>query len=501
MREIFRSLTAAAAWACVAGAPIAAAQPPIIKAVRAGDAETVRALVAEGADVNAAYGDGATALHWAVDRDDAALVGLLLSAGARAGAADDLGVTPLALACQNGNARLAKVLLDNRADPNAARESGETPLMTAARVGAVDVIKLLLANGADIDAMENFRGQTALMLAVVENHAPAVAGLIAAGASVTARTKNRFTPLLFAAQQGNVEIARLLLASGADANESAPDGIGGDTNARAFFKADTEATALLVAIDSGHERMASFLLEQGADVNRDGAGRTALHSAVQRAMPELARNLIARGANLDARLARPMPLLSRMIRQDTGVETNPIGATPFWLAASYCDTRIMRILAAAGANTVLTSQDGTTPLMVAAGVDFVDGQDKYGRRSYLVSTLPFQEAARDAVALGLELGGDINAVNDKGQTALHGAVYLGGTLLVQFLVDHGAKLDVVNKRGQTPWLITQGEYFSGSFFVHKETGELLAKLGADMTLGKDLGREWGRRRGDSAEPQ
>ena len=100
--------------------------------------------------------------------------------------------------------------------------------------------------------------------------------------------------------------------------------------------------------------------------------------------------------------------------------------------------------------------------MVAAGVDFVEGQDKYGRRWFTFDTRRFS-SARDAVAYCLDLGLDINAANDHGQTALHGAVYFGATRMVPFLVDRGAKVNVVNKRGQTPWLITQGEYRSGSF--------------------------------------
>jgi hypothetical protein len=128
--------------------------------------------------------------------------------------------------------------------------------------------------------------------------------------------------------------------------------------------------------------------------------------------------------------------------------------------------------------------------MVAAGVDFVEGQDKYGRRWYASDTAALQQAARDAVAYCLELGGDINAANDQGQTPIVGAVYFRSPAMVQFLVDRGAKVNVVNKRGQTPWLITQGEYRSGSFYVDKETGDYLVKLGADVTLGKDLGPQF-----------
>ncbi len=100
---------------------------------------------------------------------------------------------------------------------------------------------------------------------------------------------------------------------------------------------------------------------------------------------------------------------------------------------------------------------------------------------------PCSRPRATTVAYCLELGDDINAANDLGQTPIVGAVYFRSPAMVQFLVDRGAKINVVNKRGQTPWLITQGEYRSGSFFVDKETGDYLVKLGADVTLGKDLG--------------
>ena len=141
---------------------------------------------------------------------------------------------------------------------------------------------------------------------------------------------------------------------------------------------------------------------------------------------------------------------------------------------------------------MLTTEDATTALMVAAGADYVEGADKYGRR-WFDDNLPLEESALEAVKYLLELGLDINAVNDDRQTTLHGAVYLGGTALVRFLVDNGAEIDAINDRGQTAWMIAaKGEYRAGSFYTHKETGELLEQLGADTTLGEDLGRSFRR---------
>ncbi len=461
--------------------------PDLVAAARNSDYAAVRALLEGNADPDAAYGDGTTALHWAAHRDAHAIVADLLAAGADVNANDDHGVTPLSLACVNGNRGIVDTLLAAGADPNAARGNGETPLMTAARVGNLDVVRSLVAAGADPNAREATLGQTALMLAVAGNHIPVARLLLETGAEATARSTNRFTPLLFAAQQGNLEAADLLLSAGADVDESAPDGIGGNTNARTRFVPDTDAAALLVAIDSGHAEMARFLLARGADPDHDGAGRTALHAAVQRKMPEVVAALLEHGADPDPRLTKRLPFVSRRISQNNGMTPSNTGATPFFLAASYNDLESMKILVEGGADPMLRADDETTALMVAAGGDYVEGADKYGVR-WFGDNLPLQESALEAVKYLLELGLDINARNIHEQTTLHGAVYLGGTLLVPYLVEQGAEIDVVNVRGQTPWMVAaEGEYRSGSFYTHKETGEVLEQLGADTTLGEDLG--------------
>jgi uncharacterized protein len=458
----------------------------VADAARNRDVVRAQKLIAQHVDVNVPQGNRATALHWAAHWDDRQLAEMLIHAGGRVNASDDHGVSPLALACLNASSSMVKLLLDAGANPNTSTVVGETPLMVAAHTGNVDVVRMLLDRGADLSATEASAGQTALMRAVAENHPAVVQLLLAHRADPRARSRNQFTPLLFAAQQGNVDIAKLLLDAGADVNEAAPDGIAGDTNALRPFRPGTKAATLLVAIDSGHERMARFLLEHGANVNHNQAGRTALHSAVQQQMPSLIRALLAHGADPNARLERPLPLLSRVVGQQTGLEVDMIGATPFWLAASYGDVETMHILIAGGADPSVTTVDDTTPLMVAAGVDFIEGQDKYGRRWFSLDTSALQEKAMASVLYCLDLGNDINAVNDRGQTALHGAVYFGGTRMVPFMVEHGAKVNVVNKRGQTPWLITQGEYQAGSFIAHTETGDVLERYGADTQLGRDL---------------
>ena len=489
IRPILVALVAGGSMAMAIAA--GAAGPALIDAVKAEDHARVERLLAGGADVDAPQGDGATALHWAAHRDLRGLAELLIRAGADVDAADDHGVTPLALASLNASDGMVGLLLEARADANLRTTSGVTPLMTAARVGHAGVVRRLLRAGADPAATEAVRGQTALMWAVAEGHTQAAAVLLEVGGGATTRSANGFTPLLFAAQQGNVEVARLLLAAGADVGESAPDGIGGDTNARVLFKEGTESSALMVAIDSGQADVARFLIERGADPNHDGTGRTPLHSAVQHEMPDVVAALLAAGGDPNGRLEKPLPYVSRRIRQDNGLTPTTAGSTPFLLAASFGDVASMRLLVDAGADPFLTTDDGTTALMVAAGADYVEGADKYGVRSYPAYYETLQQRALAATRLCLELGLDVNAVNDFGQTPLHGAVYMGGTVIAPYLVEQGAEMDVINGRGQTPWMIAaKGEYRAGSFYRHKETAEVLEALGADTTIGSDLGRDW-----------
>src|SRR5713101_5354058 len=134
------------------------------------DTAAVRALVEQKVDVNAPGRDGTPALHWLVRVDDLDTARLLIRAGADASRADRYGLTPLYLACANGNAEMIRMLLEVGADPNTADPTGETALMTATRVGNLDAVKLLLDRGAALDAKDPEFQQTALMVAVRENH-------------------------------------------------------------------------------------------------------------------------------------------------------------------------------------------------------------------------------------------------------------------------------------------------------------------------------------------
>jgi uncharacterized protein len=476
----------------------AARDSRVADAAQKRDRAAVESLLNQHADVNSRQADGATALAWAAHWDDLDLADLLLHAGAQANTANDFGVTPLLLACENGASRMIAKLLAAGADPNTANATGETPLMTASRTGSVEAVRALLSHGAGVNANSNAAGQSALMWAVSERHAEVVRQLIEAKADVRARSKGGFTPLLFAAREGDVESARLLLAAGADANDSLPDG----------------TSALILASASGREAIAKFLLEHGVDPNASRVGYTALHAAVPKGELDLVTALLSHGANPNARLSAAPPaifgptggagsevgsgaLLLPSGRGDAvptargeagrgrAMRSSLSGATPFWLAAKYVNVPIMRALLAGGADPSLTIEDGTTPLMAAAGLTQFEGpRSKRGDVSQFRSNWD-EDDALETVRLLMELGADVNDANQLGQTALHGAAYLAANRLVRLLVERRAELNRQDQRGQTPFRVAEAHLnVSGQGVTHNpETAELLKQLGADMRLG------------------
>jgi len=289
-----------------------AAPPSLLDAAKAKDWSAVREMIQAGADVGARAPDGATALHWASYWDDVAAAELLIRAGADAGAANDLGATPLWLAAMNGSPAMTRTLLAAGADPNAPLLAGETPVMTAARTGDPETLELLLAAGGDPNARGS-RGQTALMWAASQGHPLAVGVLLRHGADVNARSDawsqrmavpphadpanqqdvphGADTPLLFAARVGDIESARLLIESGASADDADAWGV----------------SATVYAAHSGFDDLVHLLLESGADPDAQDAGFSALHLAVMRRDVGMARDLLAHGADANARIGNWTP--------------------------------------------------------------------------------------------------------------------------------------------------------------------------------------------------
>ncbi len=465
MRRAFAFALAVALLAVGARAFAATDAAPLIHAAANADAAAVRSLLRQHVDVNASEPDGTTALHAALEHHSPEIAAMLLSAGARATAATRYGITPLYLACRNGDAAIVQALLAAGASANAALPEGETALMTAARTGSVPTVRVLLAHGADVNARERWKGQTALMWAAAENNVGAIGALVAAGADVKARTASgAFSAYLFAVRAGHVEAARALLDAGADVNDALPDG----------------TSALTLAIMNAHYETAAFLLDRGADPNADAQGWAPLHQLVWSRRPntgsnipgavptgsldslDLARTLLDYGADVDARERKePKDGFRNMLDR--------VGATPFLLAAKSVDVPLMRVLLEYGANPALTTEDKTTALMAAAGVGIWAPGENPGT----------DEEALAAVTLAYEAGGGSPSdVDANGETALHGAMYRAGSIAVaKFLLDHGARPDVVNKKGWTPLTVADGvEYTPNVLKRYPEAAAFLRQV-------------------------
>jgi ankyrin repeat protein len=419
----------------------------LLDAVKRNEMATARVLLKARVDVNARGTDGSTALSWAVYHYDVAVAELLIAAGADMNAANDYGVTALSVACQNRNTELVDRLLRGGANPNATTPSGETALMTVADMGDLALVNRLVAGGANVNVKETIRGQTALMWAAARGHLLVVEALMNAGADLHAVSTGGSTALHFAVQQGVLPIARLLLDAGAN-----PNGVATvrqlDQEVQPFAETFPNVTPLWLAISIRNEELGTQLLEHGANAN---AGQyrniSPLHLAAQHRLLGLTKALIAHGANVNARTpesARPPKGGDEFLSGHRSFYIVPIGSTPYLVAAQARDARIMRALLAAGADPQGRSEDGTTPLMAAAGI----GEERYRPAGPRQRTTPAQIV--EAIEVALANGAVVNAVNDMGQTALHGAAAGRSSEAIRLLLEHGAEVNHKDRDGKTP---------------------------------------------------
>jgi len=511
----------------LSGAVAGATDVRLVEAARNKDVQAIRELLAQHVPVAATAPDGFTALHEAVRYDNLEIADLLIAAGADVAAATRYNITPLSLACSNGNAAMIEHLLKAGADANGTSEAGQTALMTAALAGKVDAVKILLAHGAKVNIPEPTKGQTALMWAASEGNTSAAESLMEFGADIKAKSKAGYTPLLFAVRGGHKDTVQYLLAHGANPNDVAPD----------------STSALNMAVVNAYFEVAAVLLDHGANPNAPDARGSALHTLAWLREPgsdggnglghrsyapplptgnmtalELAKALLDHGANPNTRIAWQ----EKKFEKEGGTMRNPpliqlgrhyltyVGATPFYIAAHNGDAAYMRLLAEHGADPKMPNALGITPLIAASGLDYWEGE----------APGPFtgvSEAERlEAVKLALDLGNDINAAADfgdypmegdpaytllyyplnmdqltgkvmgdprwSGSTALHGAVVSGQAGIVQYLVDHGAKLDAKTKTGWTPLMLAGGVFFANAKKEYPAEAAILKKAMIERSL-------------------
>jgi uncharacterized protein len=458
---------------------LAMAQTSLVTSAKQGNIDDVSAMLKQGVEVNHTDNDGTSALHWAAHWDNQEIANLLIQNNADTNLVNAYGVTPLYLACTNKNTDMVKALLNAGATTNTKLWSGETPLMNCARRGAVAAVKLMLDAGADANAIEQEKGQSALMWAAAKGHADVVKLLIENEVNVSTVSSNGFTPLLFAAISGDVETAKLLVEAGADLNESTVE----------------TGNSLVVASASGHEALSIYLLQQGAESDSsDQYGVTALHNsirngmstvngvrydAVYRVRPDnmrsLTKKLLEAGADPNAQIQR-----SHRLGPD-GSAFEMTYATPLILSALSSDVELMHLLTEYEADTSLTAKGGVTPLIAAAqaactgSCAFQGGNQSNSEKNRL---------ALEAVQAAVNMGVDINARTEKGQTAMHMAAFIGADDIVQFLADQGADVNVSDNYGETPWSMASGISpvirYQGLYGKHESTAELLLKLGAKV---------------------
>jgi uncharacterized protein len=470
-----------------AGAALAAGagDASLVTAAKEGDRAAVQSLVNGQAKHAVAGAEGTAALVWAATRNDLAMADLLLRAGANAKAANEFGATPLYAAAAHPDPAMAEKLLAAGADPNAPLMSGETPLMEASRRGNLATVRMLLSKNANPNARESNGGQNALMWAISQRQSAVVEELIKHGADVQAGSKTGFTPLMFAAQQGDDDSTRILLRAGAKPNEAQPK---------------TGLTPLMIASAMANTKAVDVLLDNGADPNlADANGYTSLHRVVRDSdyginlaakdgILTIVKSLLKHGANPNARLVQDKEKAAEEIKNGnvqiegkrTAVTVDEIilqGATPLFLAAEVNNLDVIKTLVAAGADPLIASDRGTTPLMMAAGAGTdVQREREPEERATAVETAKFL----------VEHGADVNTAGQYGWTALHAAAYQGLNDVIEYLVSKGAKIDQKDEFGQTALSISLSvltrdigaRRLQIPRRYRQDTAELLLKLGA-----------------------
>jgi uncharacterized protein len=509
MNIVMKRSLFAAVFCLAAAGTAAAADNSLAGLIQTGHRDAALKMIAAGADVNAAQGDGTTPLHWAAYKIDADLVRALLQRGAKPDVINNYGSSPLAEAVKAANAGLVKMLLDAGSNVEVPNQEGQTALMLAARAGSTDVADLLVRHGANVNAREKWRGQTALMWAADAGSAAMTRFLIAHKADVNARAlandwptqmtgepRNQYrptgglTPLLYAARSGCTDCVKALLDAGADVNHPNPDGV----------------TPLMVAMDNFAFDTTKLLFERGANPNVwDWWGRTPLYVAIDMNSYSLDAYAERHGPPIVTEKTTALELARLFL--DAGVNPNPqlnmhrpgrggnsgrfadeiitTGATPLLRAAGSQDKAAVRLLLDHGARVDVPNVMGVTPLMAAAGLgmefsprfnpDVADVQDRSIATLEMLLAAGADVNARitDVKSLTARMGRGSTLPERGGQSALFGAVQWGWPRVVKYLIDHGAQVAVMDDLRVSPLDAALGRAGSADNHPSDEVAKIL----------------------------
>ncbi len=446
----------------------------VADAVQAGDWSRVDQLLRNGHDAKLPQADGMTALHWAVLKHDAKATRRLLQEKVDVNAVTRYQVTPLEIACTAGDTEIVQLLVVAGANVQAKAIGSESMLHIAARTGLVEATQALIDADANVDELDG-RGQTPLMWAAAAGNTDVVSQLVEYGADANISLTSGFTALMFAARQGKIGAAMRLLDAGVEVNYAMnPKRTGGRSPRDGM-------SALMLAVESGHFELAIKLVDRGADPNDERSEFTPLHAVVWTRKSDrgdnvsgdpiprgsgsltsldFVREIVSRGADVNRKLRRGSAGRAKL---------NLRGATPFLMAAKTADLPLMKLLLELDADISLTNIVETTPLMATAGVGVTAVGEEAGTEPEVL----------EALAWLVEQGIDINAVDENGETAMHGAAYRNYPLAVELLANLGADPVIwnnKNKYGWTPTMIAAG-HRPGSF---KPSPETIAALEAAL---------------------
>ena len=416
------------------------ADSPVADAAMRGDVAAVRALLAEGADVNAPQGDGMTALHWASHNGDASLVGILIDAGADVGAGTRIGqYTPLHLAAQGGAGEVVEMLLGAGADPLArTRGAGAAaPLHFAAASGNVRAVEALVAAGADVNAAEEAWGQTPLIFAASKGRTGAVRALLAAGADPAVHT----TVMDVAARAVSDRIER------AERNRRIRAGERwGPDVAEQVRREQEEETRRARAEEASRKESETRMIEEPeplsyAELVGGHGGLTALLHAVREGHTEAALALLAGGADIDQAGAGD-------------------GTSPILMATINGHYDLAMLLLERGADPNLTSHAGTSPLFAAINTNWAPKSRYPQQHIYMQQDHTYLEVMRKLLDAGADPNARLNRhlwfmsynfdllqIDVRGATPFWRAAYALDVEAMRLLVANGADPSIPTRKG------------------------------------------------------